>query len=88
MTTAVKLLTRIFLFDIMTVSLRHNINIIQEGKMDTIKKICKIVAIVVAIAAAVAGIVLFVKKLKEKKLAEADCEENYVSCSCCEAPVQ
>ena len=56
--------------------------------MDSIKKICKIVAIVVAIAAAVAGIVLFVKKLQEKKLAEADSEENYVSCSCCEAPVQ
>ena len=56
--------------------------------MDTVKKICKIVAIVVAIAAAVAGIVLCVKKLREKKDAQADSEENYVSCSCCEATVQ
>lgn len=53
--------------------------------METFKKIAKIVAIVVAIVAAVAGIVVAVKKILEKKNVKADAEENYVSCSCCEA---
>ncbi len=51
--------------------------------MDTFKKIIKIVAIVAVIAAAVAGVVVAIKKFKEKKCASS--EENYVSCSCCEA---
>ena len=49
------------------------------------KKILKIVGIIAAIAAVVAGIYFAVKKFKEKKAAEANDEENYVSCSCCEA---
>lgn len=51
--------------------------------MDTFKKIMKIVAIVAVIAAAVAGVVIAIKKFKEKKCCST--EENYVSCSCCEA---
>ncbi len=54
--------------------------------MKTFKKIAKFVAIIVAIAAAVAGVVYAVKKIKAKKCADADSEENYVSCSCCERP--
>ncbi|MCR5522973.1 MAG: hypothetical protein K6F64_04985 [Clostridia bacterium] len=54
--------------------------------MEAFKKICKIVAIAAAIAAFVAGIVICVKKLKEKKAAQGESEENYVSCSCCEVP--
>ncbi len=56
--------------------------------METVKKICKIIAVLVAVAAAVAGVVLLIKKLQEKKALDADSEENYVSCSCCEAPVK
>lgn len=51
--------------------------------MECFKKIAKIVAIVAVIAAAVAGVVIAVKKFTEKK--NASPEENYVSCSCCEA---
>lgn len=54
--------------------------------MDTFKKICKIAAIVMAVCAAICGIVLVVKKIGEKKNADIDSEENYVSCSCCEVP--
>ena len=53
--------------------------------MDVIKKIAKIVAII----AAIAGVVIIVKKIiDKKKAADADSEENYVSCSCCEAPAK
>lgn len=54
------------------------------NKMDC-KKIIKIVLIVLAVVAAAVGIYFAVKKVLDKKKAEADCEENYVSCSCCEA---
>lgn len=49
------------------------------------KKALKIIAIVLAVAGAGVGIYFLVKKIKEKKALAADCEENYVSCSCCEA---
>ena len=49
------------------------------------KKILKIIGFIAAIAAVVAGIYFAVKLIKEKKAAEAYDEENYVSCSCCEA---
>lgn len=54
--------------------------------MDSIKKFFKVIAIITAVAAAVAGIVLAIKKITEKKNADVDSEENYVSCSCCEVP--
>lgn len=53
--------------------------------MECLKKILKIVAIVVAIAGAVAGVYYAVKKISEKKQAQADEPESYVSCSCCDA---
>lgn len=53
--------------------------------MDTLKKILKIVGIILAVAGVIAGVYFAVKKYLEKKNAKADCEENYVSCSCCEA---
>lgn len=49
------------------------------------KKALKIIGIILAVAGAVAGIYFLVKKILEKKNQAADCEENYVSCSCCEA---
>ena len=39
----------------------------------------------VAVAGVIAGVYFAVKKYLEKKNKVADCEENYVSCSCCEA---
>lgn len=53
--------------------------------MECIKKIFKIVAIIVAIAAAVAGVYFAVKKFLDSKKCDDNAEENYVSCSCCEA---
>ena len=53
--------------------------------MKCFKKILKIVGIIAAIAAVIAGIYFAITKIKEKKNAEANEEENYVSCSCCEA---
>lgn len=54
--------------------------------MDKIKKIFKVIAIIIAVAAAVTGIVIAVKKfIEKKKNKDAAPEENYVSCSCCEA---
>lgn len=53
--------------------------------MDCFKKVIKIVAIVLAVAGAIAGIYFAVKKFLDKKNETADAEENYVSCSCCEA---
>ena len=50
-----------------------------------LKKVLKVVAIVVAVAGVIAGVYFAVKKYLEKKNQVADCEENYVSCSCCEA---
>lgn len=50
-----------------------------------LKKVLKVVAIVVAVAGVIAGVYFAVKKYLEKKNKIADCEENYVSCSCCEA---
>lgn len=50
-----------------------------------LKKVLKIVAIVIAVAGVIAGVYFAVKKYLEKKNQAADCEENYVSCSCCEA---
>lgn len=53
--------------------------------MDVLKKILKIVAIL----AAIAGVIILVKKIiDKKKAAETEGEENYVSCSCCEAPAK
>ena len=49
------------------------------------KKALKIIGIIVAVAGAAAGIYFLVKKFIDKKNQTADCEENYVSCSCCEA---
>ena len=53
--------------------------------MDTLKKILKVVGIILAVAGVIAGVYFAVKKYLEKKNAKADCEENYVSCSCMEA---
>ena len=53
--------------------------------MKCFKKILKIVGIILAIAGVAAGIYFAVKKFLDKKNQAADCEENYVSCSCCEA---
>ena len=53
--------------------------------MDCLKKIFKVIAIITVIAGAVAGVYFAVKKFLDKKNATADCEENYVYCSCCEA---
>ncbi len=53
--------------------------------MDCVKKVLKIVGIIVAVAGVAAGIYFAVKKFLDKKNQAADCEENYVSCSCCEA---
>lgn len=49
------------------------------------KKALKIIGIILAVAGVGVGIYFLVKKIKEKKALAADCEENYVSCSCCEA---
>ncbi len=48
------------------------------------KKVLKIVGVVLGVAALAAGIYFAVTKIKAKKSAAND-EENYVSCSCCEA---
>ncbi len=48
------------------------------------KKALKIIGIILLVAGVAAGIYFLVKKIREKK-ALADNEENYVSCSCCEA---
>lgn len=53
--------------------------------MDTVKKVLKVIGIIAAVAGVAVGIYFAVKKFLEKKNAVADCEENYVSCSCCEA---
>ena len=52
--------------------------------MKCFKKTLKVIGIVAAIAGAAAGIYFLVKKFIDKKNADADSEENYVSCSCCE----
>ena len=52
------------------------------------KKALKIIGIVLAVAGVIAGIVFAVKKYLDKKNQAADCEENYVSCSCCEAEAE
>lgn len=52
------------------------------------KKALKIIGIVLAVAGVIAGIVFAVKKYLDKKNQVADCEENYVSCSCCEAEAE
>ncbi len=48
------------------------------------KKVLKIVGVILGVAAVAAGIYFAVTKIKAKKSAAND-EENYVSCSCCEA---
>lgn len=53
--------------------------------MCNFKKILKVILIVLAVVAACAGIYLVVKKFIDKKNADADSEENYVSCSCVDA---
>lgn len=53
--------------------------------METLKKVLKVIGIIAAVAGVAAGIYFAVKKFLEKKNSTADCEENYVSCSCCEA---
>ncbi len=53
--------------------------------MKCFKKVLKVIGIIAAIAAAVAGIYFAITKIKEKKAAQANDEECYVSCSCCEA---
>lgn len=52
--------------------------------MSCFKKILKVVGIIAAIAAVIAGVYYAITKIKAKKEAEANDEENYVSCSCCE----
>ena len=49
------------------------------------KKVLKIVGIIAGIAGVAAGVYFLIKKLQDKKNQTADLEENYVSCSCCEA---
>ncbi len=49
------------------------------------KKALKVIGIILAVAGVIAGVYFAVKKYLEKKNAVADNEENYVSCSCCEA---
>ncbi len=49
------------------------------------KKVLKVVGIILAVAGVVAGVYFAVKKFLDKKNQAADLEENYVSCSCCEA---
>lgn len=49
------------------------------------KKALKVIGIIIAVAGVIAGVYFAVKKYLEKKNRAADCEENYVSCSCCEA---
>lgn len=49
------------------------------------KKALKVIGIILAVAGAGVGIYFMVKKFIDKKNQTADCEENYVSCSCCEA---
>ena len=49
------------------------------------KKVLKVVGIILAVAGIVAGVYFAVKKFLDKKNQAADLEENYVSCSCCEA---
>ncbi len=53
--------------------------------MDCYKKVIKVILIVLAVVAAAVGIYFAVKKVLDKKKCDADCEENYVSCSCVEA---
>jgi hypothetical protein len=49
------------------------------------KKVIKVILIVLAVAAAVIGAYCVIKKFIDKKNADADSEENYVSCSCVDA---
>ena len=49
------------------------------------KKVLKVVGIILAVAGVVAGVYFAFKKFLDKKNQAADLEENYVSCSCCEA---
>ena len=51
-------------------------------------KVLKTVGIILAVAGVIAGIVFAVKKYLDKKNQVADCEENYVSCSCCETEAE
>lgn len=46
------------------------------------KKFCKALAIIAVIAGAVAACYYACKKYFEKKAAEGNTEQNYVSCSC------
>ena len=46
------------------------------------KKAASIIGIILAVAGVGVGIYFLVKKIKEKKALAAECEENYVSCSC------
>lgn len=57
----------------------------EVNSMDCLKKIFKVIAVIAAVAGVAAGVYFAVKKFLDKKNASADCEENYVSCSCCEA---
>lgn len=52
------------------------------------KKALKVIGIIIAVAGVIAGIYFAVKKYLEKKNQVADNEENYVSCSCCEAEAE
>ena len=52
--------------------------------MKCFKKVLKIIGIIVAVAGVAAAVYFAVKKFLDKKNAASDCEENYVSCSCCE----
>lgn len=52
------------------------------------KKALKIIGIVLAVAGVIAAVVFAVKKYLDKKNQVADNEENYVSCSCCEAEAE
>ncbi|MBQ8943843.1 MAG: hypothetical protein IJ050_05000 [Clostridia bacterium] len=53
--------------------------------MCSYKKVLKVILIVLAVVAAIAGAYCVIKKFIDKKNADADSEENYVSCSCVDA---
>lgn len=52
--------------------------------MKFIKKLFKFVGVLAVVAGVAAGIYYAVSKFLDKKNQSEDCEENYVSCSCCE----
>ncbi len=78
MTAVIKLLTSNDISYIINLS-NNNLEVVE------MKKALKVIGIIIAVAGAAVGIYFAVKKYLDKKNQAADCEENYVSCSCCEA---